>query len=137
MNLTQRAVIMQRWHVARWHVVRHEWIPGLRDDFDGLTPKLEKLIHTLEWVRIEEFAQSSWRGIERPPHERAWLANAYVAKAVLGIGTTAGLLERLSIDRALRRICGFPPYRLPRCCPRPRCTTVGPPFPCHSSAHGV
>jgi hypothetical protein len=60
--------------MQRWHVVRHELIPGLRDDFDGLTPKLEKLIHTLEWVRIEEFAQSSWRGIGRPPHERAWLA---------------------------------------------------------------
>jgi len=106
MNLTQRALIMQR-----WHAVQHELIPELRDDFGALTPKLEKLIHTLEWVRIEEFVQSSWCGIGRPPHERAWLANAFVAKAVLGIGTTAGLIERLSIDRALRRICGFPLYR--------------------------
>jgi hypothetical protein len=31
-----------------------------------------------------------------------------VAKAVLGLATTAGLLERLMIDRTLRRICGFP-----------------------------
>lgn len=43
----------------------------------------------------------------RPPHERAWLANAFVAKAVLGLTTTTGLIERLTIDRALRRICGF------------------------------
>ncbi len=35
------------------------------------------------------------------------LANAYVAKAVLGLPTTAGLIERLAVDRALRRICGF------------------------------
>jgi hypothetical protein len=34
-----------------------------------------------------------------------------VAKAVLGLGTTSGLIERLTIDRALRRICGFPPCK--------------------------
>jgi hypothetical protein len=28
--------------------------------------------------------------------------------AVLGIKVTAGLIERLQIDKALRRICGFP-----------------------------
>ena len=37
-----------------------------------------------------------------------------MAKAVLGIGTTTGLIERLGIDKALCRICGFPAYaRLP------------------------
>jgi NAD(P)H-dependent FMN reductase len=46
--------------------------------------------------------------VGRPPFERAWLANAFVAKAVLGLATTVGLIERLMIDRALRRICGFP-----------------------------
>ena len=102
MNPTQRALIMQR-----WSVVQHELIPELRNDVT-LTPRLEKLIHTLEWIRIEEFVQASWCGIGRPPHERSWLANAFVAKAVLGMATTAGLIERLVLDRALRRICGFP-----------------------------
>ena len=52
-----------------------------------LTPKLERLIHTLEWVRIEEFTKGAWRGIGRPPAERAWLANAFVAKSVSGLAT--------------------------------------------------
>lgn len=39
------------------------------------------------------------------------LANAFIAKAVLGMTTTAGLIERLSVDRALRRICGFPMWK--------------------------
>ena len=39
------------------------------------------------------------------------MANAFVAKAVLKLSTTAGLIERLQIDRALRRICGFPMFR--------------------------
>lgn len=103
MNTTQRDLIMQR-----WNVIQHELLPELRNDVGTLTPKLERVIHTLEWVRIEEFVTSTWCGIGRPPSERAWLANAFVAKAVLGLTTTGGLIERLTIDRALRRICGFP-----------------------------
>ena len=103
MDANRRELIMQR-----WSVIQHELLPVLITDVGPLTPKLEKVIHILEWVRIEEFTDSSWCGIGRPPHERAWLANAFVAKAVLGLTTTAALIERLSMDRALRRICGFP-----------------------------
>lgn len=102
MDATQRTVLMQR-----WKVVQHELLPELRDEVGTLSPKLEKLIHTLEWVRIEEFVEAGGCGVGRPPHERAWLANAFVGKAVLGLTTTAALVERLAIDRALRRICGF------------------------------
>ena len=101
MHATQRELIMQR-----WSVVQHELLPELATQIGSLTPKLEKLIHTLEWVRIEEFVPL-WHGIGRPWHDRGALANAFVAKAVLGLVTTAGLIERLSMDRALRRICGF------------------------------
>ena len=94
--------------MQRWNVIQHELLPELKGEVGALTPKLEKVIHTLEWVRIEEFVQSSWCGEGRPPHERSWLANAFVAKTVLGLSTTRGLIERLMIDRALRRICGFP-----------------------------
>ena len=102
MNAIQPDLIMQR-----WNVIQHELLPVLRNDIGELTPKLKRVIHILEWVRIETFTQESWNGVGRPPHERAWLANAFVAKAVLGLTTTAGLIERLTIDRALRRICGF------------------------------
>lgn len=102
MDATRRELIMQR-----WKVIQHELLPELKNDVGALTPKLEKLIHVLEWVRIEEFTGATWCGVGRPPHERAWLANAFVAKAVLGVTSTAGLIERLTIDRALRRICGF------------------------------
>jgi len=106
MNATLCTRIMQR-----WNVIQYELMPELRHDVGALTPKLEKVIHPLEWVRIEEFVASSWCGEGRPPHERAWLANAFVAKSVLGLSTTRGLIERLTIDRALRRICGFSPCR--------------------------
>lgn len=94
--------------MQRWNVIQHELIPELRHEVSMMTPKLEQVIHTLDWVRIEDFVTSSWCGIGRPPSERAWLANAFVAKAVLSLSTTKALIERLTIDRALRRICGFP-----------------------------
>ncbi len=42
-----------------------------------------------------------WCGVVLPPFERAWLANASVTKAVLVLASTAGLIERLMIDRVL------------------------------------
>jgi len=100
--------------MQRWQVIQHELIPELRQEVGPLTPKLEKVIHTLEWVRIEEFVEATWCGVGRPPHNRAALASAFVAQSVLGLTTTGGLIERLKMDRALKRICGFAMWkRLP------------------------
>ncbi len=93
--------------MQRWNAIQYELIPKLGDEVGALTPKLKQVIYTLEWVRVEEFVAPPWCGVGRPPHERSWLANAFVAKAVLKLTTTTGLIERLTIDRALRRICGF------------------------------
>lgn len=95
----------------RWHVVQHELLPELEVRWGYLTPKLERLIHILDWVRIEEFVKDSWCGTGRPPHERAWIANAFVAKTVLNLPTTVALMDRLMADRSLQRICGFSPCK--------------------------
>ena len=109
MNHTQRTNILQR-----WAVIQYDLLPELKGEVGSLTPKLEKLIHILEWVRIEEYVGSARCGVGRPPHDRGALANAFVAKTVLGLATTVALLERLQMDRALRRLCGFPMWkRLP------------------------
>ena len=99
--------------MQRWQTIQGQLIPALHQEIGLLTPKLEKLIHILEWSRIEEFVQHSSYHTGRPPHERAWLANAFVAKVVLGLTTTVHLIERLSMDKALRRICGFPLHKKP------------------------
>jgi hypothetical protein len=101
--------------LQRWNVVQYELLPELKQEFGGFSPRLEKLIHILEWVRIEEFISGAPFGsVGRPQSERAWLANAFVAKAMLNMNTTSDLIERLMMDRALRRICGFPLHkRLP------------------------
>ena len=87
MNATQRAGLLQR-----WSVVQEELIPGLGQEVEGLTPKLTKLIHTLEWARIGDFVPA-WLGIGRPPQDRCALVNGFVAKAVLGLTTTIALID--------------------------------------------
>lgn len=88
MNTTQRVGILQR-----WRIVQHELMHELRQEIGPLTPRMENMIHTLEWVLVEEFEESAWSGKGRPPHDRGALSNAFVAKAVLGLGTTAALAE--------------------------------------------
>lgn len=106
MNPTSRPLIMQR-----WTCIEQELFPELRETFGALTPRLEKLIHVLDWVRIEEYVGYRGNAYGRPESDRGALANAFVAKAVLGLPTTVALMERLAMDRALRRICGFPVWK--------------------------
>ena len=47
------------------------------------------------------------RGPGRPADDRPQIARTFVAKAVLNIPTTSALIERLHVDRSLRRICGW------------------------------
>ena len=46
--------------MQRWWVVQQELMPELRSEVGSLTPRLEKVIHTLEWVWIEEFVEWRW-----------------------------------------------------------------------------
>ena len=46
-------------------------------------------------------------GRGRPPHDRAAIARAFVAKAVFNFPTTRALLDRLHDDIVLRRLCGW------------------------------
>lgn len=102
MNATSRPLIMQRWNQIQLGL-----LPELTAEVGAMTPKLEKLIHILDWVRIEEVIGYRGSVAGRPEHDRGTLANAFVAKVVLRLETTAALIERLSMDRALKRICGF------------------------------
>jgi hypothetical protein len=102
MDATRRDLIMQR-----WHVIQHDLMPELKRECGALTPRLEKLVHILDWVRIEEWSVQTWQGVGRKPHDRSALANAFVAKAVLELPTTRALIERLTMDRTLKRLCGL------------------------------
>src|SRR5208337_3534257 len=62
---------------------------------------------TLDVIGLEAFVPEPPRGPGRPPEDRRALARAFVAKAVLGVPTTSALIERLDVDKSLRRILGW------------------------------
>jgi hypothetical protein len=91
-----------------WSHLQHELFPFLREeDHLELTPALAKVIRVLEFTQVDRFIPSSRGFVGRPPKDRVALARAFVAKAVLDLPTTEALIDRLKVDQALRRICGF------------------------------
>jgi len=90
-----------------WAHIQGNLFPLLTEELGPLTETHKRVVMVLELAGIEGFVQV-WPGLPgRPPHDRAALARAFVAKAVLGLPTTAILIERLTVDKQLRRLCGW------------------------------
>jgi hypothetical protein len=94
-------------YVGDWIGRQPELFPSLDEQLDPLTAKLERLIVILDTLGLEAYVAPPGRGRGRPADDRAQIARAFIAKAVLNIPTTSALIERLQVDRSLRRICGW------------------------------
>jgi len=91
-----------------WIRVQEDLLPWLDDTMDTpLSERHRQFVSVLGMARIETFLPS-WQGLPgRPPSERAALARAFVAKAVFNLPTTSLLIDVLSADKTLRRLCGW------------------------------
>ena len=90
-----------------WFAIQHELFPMLKEELGPLGERYQALIAVLELVRVERELPYVHGLRGRPQEDRAALARAFIAKAVFDITTTRALIERLAIDRALRRLCGW------------------------------
>ena len=104
----------RRWNLSlkqtlsrHWFRFQRELFPWLEETLGPLGERYERLVRVLELVRVEEWLpyNRGWRG--RPLKDRAALARAFLAKAVLDVPTTRGLVERLRTEPTLRRLCGW------------------------------
>ena len=90
-----------------WSHIQGHLFPWLRQEVGPLTEQHQRLVIVLEMAGIERFVRT-WAGLPgRPADDRHALARALIAKAVLGLPTTAALIERLQVDGTLRRLCGW------------------------------
>lgn len=85
-----------------------QWAAGL--EF-GLTPMHQRIAHTLDWLDMDSLLGYAGRRVGAPERSRVALAQAFVAKAVLGFEQTTQLRSRLAVDTVLRRLLGFEPNR--------------------------
>jgi hypothetical protein len=90
-----------------WDHIQGFLFPMLREEVGPLTAQHQRLVVVLEVARIEALVEMRPGLPGRPPEDRHALARAFVAKAVLDLATTSGLIERLAVDASLRRLCGW------------------------------
>ena len=78
-----------------WFRFQRELFPWLEEALGPLGERYQRLVRVVELVRVEEWLPYSrgWRG--RPLKDRAALARAFLAKAVLDVPTTRGLVDSL------------------------------------------
>jgi Transposase DDE domain/Transposase domain (DUF772) len=92
---------------ARWSHIQSFLFPWLCEEVEPMTEALGRLITLLDVIGLEAFVPEPPRGAGRPREDRRALARAFVAKALFGIPSTSALIERLCVDRSLRRILGW------------------------------
>jgi hypothetical protein len=88
-------------------VLQGALFPTLQEELGPLTEKHRQLVAVLSMIRIEGLVAGWAGGVGRPAKDRRAMARAFVGKAVYNMSTTRQLLERLTADVALRRICGW------------------------------
>lgn len=90
-----------------WLRIQSSLFPWFEEELGELTGKEQKLVTTLDLVRVERFTVFSHSLRGRPQKERAAIARAFIAKSAYNMATTRALLDRLACDKKLRRICGW------------------------------
>jgi hypothetical protein len=87
--------------------LQDDLFPWLAATEGPLTEMTKLFITVLEMAPVGGFLASGPGLVGRPPAERVPLARAFIAKAVYGMPLTVLLIDRLKMDRTLRRLCGW------------------------------
>jgi len=102
MPLTPRDAFLQFGNVLQQHL-----FPQLEAAVGRLTPHLELLASVISLVPLGRLLSCGRATTGRPAKDRAALATAFVAKAILNLPTTRDLIDRLKVDQALHQFCGW------------------------------
>ena len=102
MQLTSRQVVTQF-----AHMLQEELFPLLRSSVGPLNVQMQLLASVISLAPLERMLYARRASTGRPTKDRAALATAFLAKAVLNLPTTRDLIGRLRVDEALRRFCGW------------------------------
>lgn len=106
MNCTARQGYRQHYTLLQREL--GQWAGGLEL---ALTPMHQRIVHTLDWLNLEGLIGYAGKRAGPPERSRLALAQAFVAKAILGFEKTTQLRSRLAVDTVLVRLLGFESHR--------------------------
>ncbi len=89
------------------HRFQGELFPALAEEVGPLPGTHRRFVAAPDLVGVEGFVGAPGSGPGRPPEDRRALARAFPARAVRDLPTTRHLIDRLGVDPALRRLCGW------------------------------
>ncbi len=108
MNKSQKeSPIMLETLSRHWCRYQRVLFPEFEATVGPMTDVHREIIMVLDVLRLERHFLEATGGQGRPPASRLAIARSFVAKTILNLATTRALLDRLSVDAMLRRICGF------------------------------
>ena len=106
MQLTPRQVVMQF-----AHLLQQELFPLIESAIGPLSTQLKLLTSVVSLAPLGRMLSARRAATGRPAKDRAALATAFMAKAVLNLPTTRDLISRLRVDESLRQFCGWSSVR--------------------------
>lgn len=88
------------------NILQNQLFPLLQEELGPLSERHQDFVRALALLQMDGFITVR-HGRGRPPHDRASIARAFLAKAVFNLPHTRALLDRLAHDITLRRLCGW------------------------------
>lgn len=89
------------------HLFQSTLFPAVESEVGPLSNDTQLLVSIIGMIPLAKYVPPSGGYIGRPQRDRQALATAFLAKAALNLQTTRQLIDRLTADTALRRICGW------------------------------
>jgi hypothetical protein len=93
------------------HMLQEDLFPLLQPVTGPLSGQMQLLASVICLAPLGRLLSARRAATGRPARDRAALATAFMAKAILNLPTTRDLISRLKVDEALRRYCGWPTLR--------------------------
>jgi hypothetical protein len=89
------------------HMLQEDLFPLLQTVTGPLSGQMQLLAAVISLAPLGRLLSARRASTGRPAKDRAALATAFMAKAILNIPTTRDLIGRLRVDEALRQYCGW------------------------------
>lgn len=102
MQLTPRQLVTQF-----AHILQESLFPTLETATGSLDAPMRLLASIAAMIPLGRILSAQRAATGRRPKDRCAMATAFIAKAVLNIGTTSDVIARLRVDEPLRRLCGW------------------------------